>query len=342
MRAMRAAVYRGPGRIAVESRDVPRPEATEVLVQVRACGLCGTDVHILDGQYPATPGVALGHEYAGVVVEVGAEVAGLQPGDAVAVDPNIACRTCPACRRGDVHLCEHLQALGVTRDGGFTEFSRVPARQAHRLPAGLGFEQWALAEPLSCCLHGLDLAGLRPGDRVAVLGAGPIGLMMVQLVRGAGAAFVLAADPLPAKRELALRLGADEAVDPMARDLSEALRLQAPEGADVVLECVGVPATAAQALELARRGGTVVWFGVSPPGATIAVEPYAVYRKELTIRGAFVNPHTFARAVTLLAQGRVRTESLISHRFDLAGVAEAIGAVKAGRVIKALVLPQES
>lgn len=339
---MRAAVYRGPGQIRVEARDVPRPGPTDILVEVKACGLCGTDVHILDGQYPATPGIALGHEYAGVVVEIGSDVAGLRSGDAVSVDPNIACGRCPACRRGDVHLCDSLQALGVTRDGGFAELCRLPATQAHGLPAGLAMEHWALVEPLSCCLHGLDLAGIRPGDRVVILGAGPIGLMMVQLARGAGAALVLVADPVPGKREMALTLGADEAVDPQGQSLGDVLRQRAPDGADVVLECVGLPATAAQALELPRRGGTVVWFGVSPPGATIPVEPYAVYRRELTIRAAFVNPHTFARAVTLLAQGRVKAAPLISHRFGLAGVVEAIATVKAGRAIKALVLPQES
>ncbi len=337
---MRAAVYRGPGRITVESRETPRPGPGDVLVEVRACGVCGTDVHILDGHYPATPNIALGHEYAGLVVEVGAGVTTLAAGDAVAVDPNIACGTCPACRRGDLHLCEHLQALGVTRDGGFAEISLVPAAQAHRLTDGLGFDRWALAEPLSCCLHGLDLAGIRPGDRVVILGAGPIGLLMTQLARGAGAAFVLVADPVPAKRELAARLGADTVLDPMARKLAAGLREAAPDGADVVLECVGAPATAAQALSIARRGGTVVWFGVSPPGATVPVEPYLVYRKELTIRGAFVNPHTFGRALALLAQGRVQTEPLLSHRFELAGLPEAIASLKRGEVIKALILPR--
>jgi len=339
---MRAAVYRGPGQIGLESRDVPRPGPTDILVQVKACGLCGTDVHILDGQYPATPGIALGHEYAGVVVEAGAEVTRLKPGDTVAVDPNIACGSCPSCRRGDVHLCENLQALGVTRDGGFAEMCRLPASQAHPVPPALAVEQWALVEPLSCCLHGLDLADIKSGDRVAILGAGPIGLLMTQLVRNAGASYVLVSDPIPDKRTLAAQLGADEVVDPKTIPLGDALRRRAPEGADVVLECVGAPATAALALELARRGGTVVWFGVSPPGATIPIEPYAVYRKELTIRAAFVNPHTFARAVALLGQGRIQGTPLISHRYDLAGVAEAIATVKAGRAIKALVLPQES
>jgi 2-desacetyl-2-hydroxyethyl bacteriochlorophyllide A dehydrogenase len=309
------------------------------VIEVKACGVCGTDMHILDGEFPATPGIALGHEYTGVVREVGAGVTAFQPGDHVAVDPNIACGMCPACQRGDVHLCDHLQALGVTRDGGFAEFSLLPAPQAYRVPEGLSFEACALAEPLSCCLHGLDLAGVRSGDRVMVIGAGPIGLLMVQLVRNAGASVVGVAEPIEAKRKLALEVGADHAVDPNGRDLAAEFRHLAPLGFDAVLECVGRPATAGQALGLARRGGTIIWFGVNPPGATIPVEPYLVYRNELTIRAAFINPRTFGRAVALLTQGRIHTAPLISHRFNLASVAEGIATMKAGRAIKALVLP---
>jgi 2-desacetyl-2-hydroxyethyl bacteriochlorophyllide A dehydrogenase len=333
---VRAAIFAGPGRLAVEGRSTPQPGPTDVLIEVHACGVCGTDVHILDGQYPATPAIALGHEYAGRVVELGAEVTGLAVDDRVAVDPNIPCGGCPPCRRGDGHLCEALHALGVTRDGGFAELCRVPARQAYRLPDDLGFEAGALAEPLSCCLHGLDLAGIRPGDRIAILGAGPIGLLMTQLARGAGAATVLVTDPVPERRRLAEALGADQALDP-----DDAGQAAAPRGADVVLECVGAPATAGQALDLARRGGTVVWFGVSPPGAVVPVEPYTVYRKELTVRGAFVNPCTFERAIALLAQRRVRTEPLISHRFGLSAVSQAIAAVRRREGIKTLVLPHE-
>ena len=336
---MRSSVYHGPGRIGVESREAPRPGPGELVVQVKACGVCGTDMHILDGEFPATPGIALGHEYAGIVHEVGKGVTGFTPGDSVAVDPNIACGCCPACQRGDVHLCDHLEALGVTRDGGFAELSLLPAAQAYRVPAQLSFETCAFAEPLSCCLHGLDLAGIRAGDRVMVIGAGPIGLLMVQLARGSGAAVVAAIEPVPTKRALALQMGADHAVDPAGQDPTTTCREMAPIGFDVVLECVGRPATAGQALGLARRGGTVVWFGVNPPGATVPVEPYLVYRNELTIRAAFINPHTFGRAVALLAQGRIQTDPLISHRFDLTSVTEGIETMKAGRAVKALVLP---
>lgn len=337
---MRAVVYRGPGQLVVERRPGLRPAPDQVLLEIAACGVCGTDVHILDGDYPATPDIALGHEYAGVVVEAGEKVRALRPGDRVAVDPNIACRACAACRRGDGHLCAHLEALGVTRDGGFAERCVVPAAQAYRLPDDVTFEAAVMAEPLSCCLHGLDLAGIRSGESVIVLGAGPIGLLMTQLVRAAGAARVLVADPVSSKRELAAQMGADIVLDPTEHAPAAAVGEVLPEGADVVLECVGKPATATLALELARRGGTVVWFGVSPPGASATVEPYVVYRKELTIRGAFVNPHTFGRALDLLAQRRIQIAPLISHRFELADVPEAIATVKRHHAIKALVLPQ--
>jgi 2-desacetyl-2-hydroxyethyl bacteriochlorophyllide A dehydrogenase len=338
---MRASLYHGPGKLAVTSRDTPRPAATDLLVQVKACGICGTDVHIFEGEFPATPGIALGHEYAGVVAEVGAAVSGFTPGDHVAIDPNIPCGSCPACRRGDVHLCEALQALGVTRDGGFAEYSVVPAGQAYHVPEAVSFDACAFAEPLSCCLHGLDLAEIRAGDRVLVIGAGSIGLLMVQLARLSGAAVVVVAEPVEAKRTLAVRLGADRALDPAAGAVGSACQDLAPIGFDAVLECVGRPATAAQALGLARRGGRIVWFGVNPPGATVPVEPYLVYRNELTIRAAFINPHTFGRAVGLLGQGRIQTTPLVSHHVGLAAIAEGIGSMKAGRVIKVLVLPDQ-
>jgi 2-desacetyl-2-hydroxyethyl bacteriochlorophyllide A dehydrogenase len=335
---MRSSVYHGPGRLGLERRRPPRAEPGDLVVEVKACGLCGTDLHILDGEFPATPGIALGHEYAGIVREVGPGVTGFQPGDIVAVDPNIACGGCLTCRRGDVHLCDRLQALGVTRDGGLAELSLVPAGQAYRLPPHLSFEAAALAEPLSCCLHGIDQAGVRAGDRVMILGAGPIGLLMVQLARAAGAE-VSVAEPVAAKRALALELGADRAVDPAEAAPSGSGSANGWAGFDAVMECAGRPAAAAQALGLARRGGTVVWFGVSPPGATVPVEPYLVYRNELTIRAAFVNPYTFGRAVALLAGGRIRTDALISHRFDLSSTAEGIATMKAGQAVKALVLP---
>lgn len=336
---MRSSVYQGLGQIRLESRETPDPGPNDIVIDVKACGVCGTDMHILDGEFPATHGIALGHEYAGVVREVGKAVNAFKSGDHVAVDPNIACGHCSACQRGDVHLCDRLEALGVTRDGGFAECSLLPAAQAYRVPPQLSFDACALAEPLSCCLHGLDLAHIRAGDRVMIIGAGSIGLLMIQLVRNSGAATVAVAEPIEAKRKLALEIGADRALDPGRQELLAELRDVAPTGFDVVLECVGHPATVAQTLRLARRGGTIVWFGVNPPGATVPVEPYLVYRNELTIRAAFVNPHTFGRAVALLAEGRIVTAPLISHRFDLASVAEGIATMKAGRAIKALVLP---
>lgn len=313
---MKAVVFRGPRDVALVERPVPAAGAGRVLVRVRACGVCGTDRHIYAGEFPAAALVVLGHEYAGEVVAVGEGVTDLAPGDRVAVDPNVACGTCRPCRAGQIHLCENLTALGVNYDGGFAEFSAVPRAQAYPFPAGLDWAAAAMAEPVACCLHGIDLAGIRPGHTVLVIGGGAIGQIHAQLARLSGASRVVVSDPVEARRRLALALGADEVLDPTAQSI-EAMRGALGGGADVVIEAVGSAATAEQSLELAARGGTVIWFGVAAPGAESRVRPYDVYRREITLRGSFVNPHTHGRALALLAAGRLQVAPLISRRVAL-------------------------
>ncbi len=171
-----SAVWNGQDRILLESRPKPTPGPGEICVQVEASGLCGTDVHVAAGEYPlAHPGVVIGHEFAGTIVELGPAVAGFGLGDRVAIDPNIPCRTCHACHNARPHLCERSQGLGVSRDGGMAQFMVCPASQAYHVPAGLPIEAAALAEPLACALHAVDRAALRPGETALVLGAGPAG-----------------------------------------------------------------------------------------------------------------------------------------------------------------------
>ena len=329
---MQAIVYRRPGMVGVEEREVGAPGPGQALVRVRACGVCGTDRHIYHGEFPATPGAVLGHEYAGEVVAVGEGVTDLQPGMRVAVDPNIVCGRCRPCRAGKVHLCENLTALGVNYDGGFAEYSLAPRNQLYRFGEALDWAEAAMAEPLACCLHGGDLAGVQPGMSVLVIGGGAIGLLHVQLARLSGAARVTVSDPLPARRDLALRLGADAALDP--RGLSaEQMRMALDGGADVVIEAVGSPATAALSVQAAAAGGTVIWFGVAAPAAQATLSPYDVYRREITVRGSFVNPFTHRRAVALLESGRVQVTPLISRRVPLTDV-PAVLAAPAGDDIK--------
>ncbi|MBN1401845.1 MAG: zinc-dependent alcohol dehydrogenase family protein [Anaerolineae bacterium] len=340
---MRAAVVYGPGDLRIIEREVPRVGAGDLLMRVAACGICGTDRHIFHGDFDAHPPVILGHEYAGEVVAVGRAVTDLAPGARVVVDPNIVCGTCRPCRRGQVHLCENLRALGVDLDGGFAELCLVPRAQCYPLPEGVSLVAGAMTEPLACCLHGLDRAGIRAGDTVAVIGGGAIGLMLAQLARLAGAARVVLSDPLPARREMALELGADAALDPGTCEHPLAPGSALSGGADVVIEAVGSAATTAQAIDWAAPGATVLWFGVTPPGDTVAVEPNLVFRKELTILGACINPHTHARALALLASGRVLVAPLITRSVDLEALPELLAghgpAAGSGDDIKTVVCP---
>ena len=200
------------------------------------------------------------------------------------MDPNIPCGTCFYCRRGLVHLCAGLRALGVDIDGGMAEYCIVPKEQMHILPARMSAETGALIEPLSCAVHGIDKAGITLGDSVVILGGGTVGLFMLQLVKHAGAATTIV-EPLEQKRGIAKTLGADVVLNPSEVDVVSAVLERTGVGADVVIECVGRPVTMEMSLALARRGGVVEFFGVCPIGVTIPMEPNLVYFKELTIVG---------------------------------------------------------
>lgn len=338
---MRAAVFPAPGELLVVARDAAHAAENQVLVRVEACGVCGTDLHIHRGLFPARFPLVAGHELAGVVEEAGPGVLHLWPGDHVAVDPNASCGVCRACRRGLGHLCANLSAIGVTADGGFATHCLVPARQAHRIAKDMAFPVAALAEPLACCLHGIERAGIGSGDVVLIIGAGLVGMLMVQLALLQGAAAVVVSEPAARKRETALRLGAHRVVDPAGEDLAQAVRDVTEEvGADVVIECVGGQATAQQAIALAGAGARVILFGVAPQSDRIAVSPYELYRREITITGSFVNPFTQAAALSLLQSGRVQVTDLITHRLPLEELPQAFALMESGEATKIVIEPQ--
>jgi len=334
---MLRAVFTAPHEIIVEEAPVPDPAPGEALVRVAACGICGTDLKINEGHYLGSLPITPGHEFAGVVESLGEGVTGVAVGDLVAINPNLPCRRCAFCRIGKPHLCTASQAVGVTRPGGFAEFCSVPVELLVPVPADLPLAHAAMMEPVSCCLHGIDLAGVRPGDSVILLGGGSIGLILLQLARAAGASFAAVSEPRPEKRELATNLGADVAVGPS--DIAALAGSLPGGGATVVVECAGATGVAQQALTLVRPGGTVLLFGVCPPEATIDLEPYEVFHREITIRGCYTNPFTDTRALSLLESGQVQVEPLISHVFSIEQVAEGIGAVRRGETVKAQVLP---
>jgi 2-desacetyl-2-hydroxyethyl bacteriochlorophyllide A dehydrogenase len=336
---MKAALYSSPHHLDVVARDLRALRDDEVLIDVEACGICGTDVHIVEGTSRSSPPVVLGHEYAGRIVDKGKGVKSHALGERVAVDPNIACGECAYCRRGLIHLCSSLRALGVDIDGGMAEFCIVPAAQVYTLGDDMAPEVCAFVEPVSCAVHGIDKAQIASGDAVVIIGGGPIGQIMLQLGRVAGAAFTMLVEPVAEKRALAAASGASRVIDPRSADVVEAVFEDIPEGADVVIECAGLPATAQLALKLTRRGGTVEFFGVCPIGSSIPLEPNQVYFKELTIVGSYINPHTFSRAIALLQQGRVVVKDFPIARFPVDGVHEALRHHRENLTLKSIIIP---
>lgn len=339
---MHSARLMAVGDLAFADVPVPEPGPDDVLVRVAACGICGSDRHFFKGEVPLNPPVTLGHEFSGFIEAVGANVTRLKPGALVTCDPNISCGHCEQCRRGRPNLCEFWQAIGVTRDGGFADYVAMPQNQAVELPGNVPPLHGAFSEPVACCLHAIDVARIPAGASVAVLGGGVIGLIMVQLARLAGATTVILSTRQHPRRELALELGATHAVD-AARTDADALMTGpsgiAPGGVDVVIECAGVPETFTQAINIARRGGTIVIFGLTPQGVTVPVSPFTVLTKALRIDAAWLNPLTHGRAAKLISDGALNLDRLVSRTIPLADVPAVVGSAPALGEIKIVAVP---
>lgn len=311
---MKSAVFYGRHDIRVEDTTCPKVGEHDVLIEVKACGICGTDVHIYEGDKGAaevTPPTILGHEFAGVVVEVGSAVQTYQIGDRVCIDPNCYCGTCTPCRNGLVHFCEHMIGYGTTVHGGFAQFCAVNERQVYKLGEHTTFAQGAMAEPVACCLHGIDLCNMQPGQTVIIIGAGMIGLLMVQLAKLAGAANVICLEPVAGKRDIAIRLGADICIDPIQEHVEQRLLEEGVPWVHTVIECVGRPATIQQAISLCSPRGTIMMFGLTKPDEEIHVKPFEIFQKEITLTSSFINPLTQQRALDLIDSGRLDVSSMI-------------------------------
>ena len=340
---MKASRFLGNKTFAVADLPTPHAGPGELVLRNQVCGVCGTDVHIYHGEpgsADVNPPVVLGHEYSGEVVEVGEGVTGFAVGDHVTVDPNIYCGHCAYCQNGKKQLCPSMEAIGVTRDGGFAQYSRIPAAQAFKLEPTVPWEAAAMAEPLACCLHGIDLAGIQVGDKVCVVGGGAIGLLMVQLAKLSGASQIVLSEPNEKRRQVGLQLGANAALDPTRPDAQEAFAQVLDGGANVVIECVGNVPAVKSAFQFAGKGATVLLFSVPKVDATFDLPLFDVYKKELTIKGSFVNPDTHARAVALINSGKVDFGPIITHRFPLDQLPEAIAMQMSDASIKVVVEAQ--
>lgn len=321
---MKAAVYFGKNDVRVVDIDKPGCGPREVRIAVKYCGVCGTDLHIFHGDGGAAPvpvGTVIGHEFSGVVDAVGDEVSGFKVGDRVSADPNDVCGECYFCQNGKAHFCTHMKGYGTTYPGGFAEFVTVPQKQVYHLPQGLDFKTGSQCETTSCCVNGIDLCHIKAGQTVLVIGAGPIGLMMLQLARQGGAGKVIVSELVEEKRNLALKLGADVAVDPQREDLKAVIARQC-ENLDCVIEAAGTPFTQAQAIEVAGNTCTVMLFGLVPPQTEIPLKTFRVFNRELKITSSFINPYTFSRAIQLLAQRRVVLDEVITDIVPLADIGQ--------------------
>jgi len=329
---VKAAVVTTPGTIAIEEVPDPTPGVLEVVVKPAATGICGTDLHIMDGEFaPAYP-IVPGHEFAGEIVAVGSGVTGYAVGDRVAVDPSLYCGHCYYCKRARGNQCENWAAIGVTVAGGAAEYVAAPMANLFKLPAHLAARDAALIEPLSCALRGFDVLPRAMASTYLIYGSGTMGLMMLSLANRAGAESVSIVDLNPARLETARRIGCDAAV-------TSAEEIEAARGFDVVIDCTGVEAAIRDGLRRVGRGGTFLQFGVAAYDARVAIEPYEIYRREITITGSMAVLHTFDRAGALLAAGVLDPSIFVSHRFPLTSYAEALDQFRAGVGRKILIEP---
>lgn len=337
---MRGAVFADVGELAIMERDVPVLERqNEVILDVQACGICGTDLHILSdppGQ-PATTGVVLGHEIVGTVSEVGSDVLNLRPGDHVVVAPNISCGQCVWCQRGLRNHCDNFTTIGIYQDGGLAPHVNVPAENCFPISSDVPSHIAALVEPLSTVVNGVRLAQPFPGQSAVVIGAGPAGLMYATLLRFAGAT-VTVLEPSAERASLATEMGAAHTIDPtqqdpvgIVHDLTNGL------GADVVVDAVGSQLPVA--MQVVRKAGRIVLFGLGPAKSDFAQED--VTRNELTLVGAFVGQAVFPDAVQLIEQHADDFLPLVTHRVGLEELPEAMEEMREGKTGKVEVILEQ-
>ena len=340
---MKALVYSAPETF--EIKDVPEPEVgpDEVLIKVRACGICKTDLHIHRGEFisefPLTPG----HEFAGEVAAIGEEVDGLEPGDRVTADNAVPCGYCYYCRHGEPLYCENFYSLGCNGPGGFAQFVVVRLDKVFPLPESMSFDEAVFTEPTACVVHCMDVVGMRPGDEVLLYGAGPAGLILAQMIKDCGASRLVVAAPTKSKLDLAANLAADHTVTVSRSDEStgfDEIESLAPMGYDIIFDATGSAGVTSRCPGVTKSGGKVVVFGVPDEKAMISVSPYDIYRREISLIGSFAQVLCFPRALGFLSSGAVQVKPLITHKFPLDSYAEALAVMSDDRhALKIIIEP---
>ena len=332
---MKAAMLKAPGVLEVEDVPEPQPGPDEIKVKIAYCGLCGTDPESVAGHFPPfTEPYILGHESSGTIVEVGSNVAGFQVGQKVACNFRSYCGSCYYCRNKMEHYCENASHA----TGGMAEYAVYNKSAMYALQDNVSLEEGALLEPVSVAVHGIDRADIRPGGSVAVLGGGPIGLLLMQLAIKSGAALTLVSEPIAGKRQLAKQLGADVVVDPLKENVEEVgQKLTEGRGFDTVIEASGRLEVAKQAIFMAAKCGTVLWAAVYRAGSEISIQPFHIMVNEISIHANFVSPYTFPRALALLP--KLQLKPLITDIIPLKDIKKAFDIHQEGKAVKILIQP---
>jgi len=341
---MKAAVVHGKGDIRVEEYPTPQAATGEMVVKIKASGICATDIKTLLGQgLPKELPTILGHEVVGEVHECGAGVTGFAQGERVAVYPIAVCGECYYCKRGRHNLCEKEFGLGHGIEGGFAEYVRLPEQIVNiggvvKIPADLAYDKAVMAEPLSCGIAALRANRIQPGDTVLIIGAGPMGLIHLKVSKWAGARVIMA-DLLDNRLQVAQQMGADACINSGNSDLqAEVANLTNNAGAEVVITSLGIPAVIEQSLKLVRNGGTFNIFGGPPAGQSISVDPRWLHYSEINLTGSFAaTPDDFRQALDLIASGAIVVDDLISDRFSLDSMLDAVERAKNQQMIRGIV-----
>ncbi|WAM31256.1 zinc-dependent alcohol dehydrogenase family protein [Caldicellulosiruptor naganoensis] len=310
---MKAAVFYGQKNLKVEEIDLPPLKQGEILVKVKACGICGTDVHIFSGEEGSakvTHPVILGHEFCGEVVETKSSL--FKIGDKVSIDPNIYCGVCKFCRSGKIQLCENLLALGVNLNGGFAEYAVVPEKQAIVFE-DISFEEAALAEPLACCLHGIEKLEIKATDKVLIIGLGPIGLIMLEILKLYGVYNLYGYEIDDFRKEVAKGQG-----------IKDIIEESTDERFDIVIECAGTKESIEMAFEKLEKGGQLLVFSVPSPKTNVLINPFEMFKKEAKVYWSFVNPFTQKLAIELLESKKINLKHLITHKISLKELSQAL------------------
>ena len=331
---MKAVVYDAPKQYSVREVPTPEPGPGEVRIKVHQVGVCGTDVHIHHGDFGAVFPLTPGHELVGTIDALGEGTGRFAVGEQVTVNPNVYCGRCDYCLAGRLILCSDMKGLGSNFPGFFAEYATVREDLVFSVE-GIHPDTAVFTEPAACAMHGLETLQIRPGATALVLGAGPTGLLLAQLIRSGGAASVTVAAPTPFKLDTAKALGVDQTIlidrADMEANRARLLDASGADGYDYVVEATGSTEIGNICVPLTRNGGTVLVYGVTRADETVSFHPFDVFRREITIKGSFAEMTSFGAAIRALRSGRARTDGIITHRFSLDDYGKALDAVARDR-----------